>query len=318
MTHGDGEDRGRRILIIDDAEDTHVLLRKKLGDGGYEVLSAYDGREGLSVARSTDVALILLDLDMPTMDGFEVLRELKDDESLMHTPVIVLSGSNNAQDMITGLELGAVDFVPKPFDFAELRARVRSALRIYKLMGMLAQRAQIDGLTGLWNRAHFDQQLSAEISDSRRSGRPLTLAFCDLDRFKSINDSYGHPAGDAVLEGFARILLSELRQHDLACRYGGEEFALILRNTSEAEAAVVLERIRARLESHSWPLHPERAVTASFGIASWIGEEEGPVGLVARADAALYEAKSRGRNRVARHCAPGHGSAGGVVKRVSA
>jgi len=318
MTHGDGEDRGRRILIIDDAEDTHVLLRKKLGDGGYEVLSAYDGREGLSVARSTDVALILLDLDMPTMDGFEVLRELKDDESLMHTPVIVLSGSNNAQDMITGLELGAVDFVPKPFDFAELRARVRSALRIYKLMGMLAQRAQIDGLTGLWNRAHFDQQLSAEISDSRRSGRPLTLAFCDLDRFKSINDSYGHPAGDAVLEGFARILLSELRQHDLACRYGGEEFALILRNTSEAEAAVVLERIRARLESHSWPLHPERAVTASFGIASWIGEEEGPAGLVARADAALYEAKSRGRNRVARHRATGHGSAGGVVKRVSA
>jgi len=298
MHHLDGDDKACRILIIDDAEDAHVLLRKKLGDEGYATISAYDGREGLAEARASEPALIILDLDMPTMDGFEVLRELKDDETLMHTPVIVLSGSSNSQDMITGLELGAVDFVSKPFDFAELRARVRSAIRIHKLMGMLAQRAQIDGLTGLWNRAYFDRQLATEISDCRRSGRPLTLAFCDLDRFKSINDSYGHPAGDAVLEGFGRILQSELRQHDLACRYGGEEFAIILRGTTAEEAESVLERVRVRLERQAWPLHPERAVTASFGLASWLGEGESAEGLVTRADAALYQAKSRGRNRV--------------------
>lgn len=298
MHHLDGDDNACRILIIDDAEDAHVLLRKKLGDEGYETISAYNGREGLAEARSSAPALIILDLDMPTMDGFEVLRELKDDEALMHTPVIVLSGSSNSQDMITGLELGAVDFVSKPFDFAELRARVRSAIRIHKLMGMLAQRAQIDGLTGLWNRAFFDRQLETEISDCRRSGRPLMLAFCDLDRFKGINDSYGHPAGDAVLEGFGRILQSELRQHDLACRYGGEEFAIILLGTTIEEAESVLERVRTRLERHAWPLHPERAVTASFGLVSWLGEEESAEGLVTRADAALYQAKSRGRNRV--------------------
>ncbi len=292
-----------RILVIDDAEDIHRLLEKKLSSEGYEVLSAFEGSEGLSLARRCAPSLILLDLTMPEIDGFEVLREFKDDETTMHAPIILLSGSDDTQDLIMGLELGAVDFVTKPFDFAELRARVRSALRIHKLLGMLAQRAQIDGLTGLWNRSYFDTRLDNELSEASRTGAPLALALCDLDRFKEVNDRYGHPAGDAVLEGFARLLTTELRQHDVACRYGGEEFAVIFSNTSEADAAGVLERIRERLSKIVWPSHPERRVTASFGLASPDPTAPSAEALVAAADEALYRAKETGRNRLVRRLA---------------
>jgi len=292
-----------RILVIDDADDIHRLLKKKLEDEGYEVCSAYGGQEGIDSARRSLPSLILLDLTMPDVDGFEVLRDLKGDEATMHAPIILLSGSNETQDIIMGLELGAADFVKKPFDFAELRARVRSAIRIHKLLGLLAQRAQIDGLTGLWNRAYFDSRLESELSEASRTGAPLSLAMCDIDHFKAINDLYGHPAGDAVLEGFARLLIEELRKHDVACRYGGEEFAVIFANTSESDAARVLERIRERLEKQVWPNHPERSVTASFGLASADPTALDANALVGQADGALYRAKANGRNRLVRRAA---------------
>lgn len=292
-----------RILVIDDAEDIHHLLRRKLGDEGYEVLSAYGGAEGIDFAKRLAPNLILLDLTMPDVEGFEVLRELKDDEDTMHTPIILLSGTSDTQDVIMGLELGAVDFIRKPFDFAELRARVKSAIRLYKLLSLLAQRAQIDGLTGLWNRSYFDARLESALSEASRTGAIISLAMCDIDRFKEINDQYGHPAGDAVLEGFARLLTAELRRHDVACRYGGEEFAIIFANTTEEEAAGVLERIRTRLEKQVWPNHPERTVTASFGLSSSGSENSDAQELVAQADGALYRAKANGRNRLVRRAA---------------
>lgn len=292
-----------RILVIDDAEDIHRLLHKKLGDEGYEVLSAYGGAEGIDFAKRLAPNLVLLDLTMPDVEGFEVLRELKDEETTMHTPVILLSGTGDTQDIIMGLELGAVDFIRKPFDFAELRARVKSAMRLHKLLGLLAQRAQIDGLTGLWNRAYFDARLDSALSEASRTGAIISLAMCDIDRFKEINDHYGHPAGDAVLEGFARILVAELRRHDVACRYGGEEFAIIFANTSEDDAANVLERVRGRLEKQVWPNHPERTVTASFGLSSTEPDNLDARELVAQADGALYRAKANGRNRLVRRAA---------------
>lgn len=287
-----------RILVIDDSVDIHKLLERKLTDEGYEVVCAPSGPEGLEQARATRPSLILLDLRMPVMDGYEVLREIKEDSEIMHTPVIVLSGSEDSRDKVMGLELGAVDYICKPFDFAELRARVKSSIRLHRLMRLLSQRAQIDGLTGLWNRAYFDDRLMVEVNAARRSEQPLSLTMCDFDRFKEINDTYGHPAGDAVLEGFAKILNAELRSHDVACRYGGEEFALILRDTRPEEAMVVLERLRRRLELVVWPLHPERQVTASFGLAALEVDHDNAEALVAAADAALYQAKKEGRNRV--------------------
>ncbi len=289
-----------RILVIDDSEDIHRLLVKKLGDEGHRVYSAYNGTDGIASARDCDPSLILLDLSMPGIDGFEVLRELKEDESVMHAPIILISGSEDTQDLVMGLDLGAVDFIHKPFDFSELRARVRAAIRVNKLMRMLAQRAQIDGLTELWNRSYFDTRLASEVSECARSNTTLCLALCDIDHFKSVNDRYGHPAGDAALEGFAKLLLNELRQHDVACRYGGEEFAVILRNTSVEDATNVIERIRQRVELQIWPRHPEHQLTVSFGLASMNAASKSTTAddLVTQADAALYAAKETGRNRL--------------------
>jgi diguanylate cyclase (GGDEF)-like protein len=286
------------VLVIDDCTDIQRLLAAKLASAGYEVRTASSGSEGLESARADPPSLILLDLLMPGIDGFETLRELKEHPTLMHTPVIVLSGCNDTADKVAGLELGAVDYISKPFDAAELRARVRSALRLHRLMRLLAQRAQIDGLTGLWNRTYFDERLISELGAHRRSGEPLTLAIGDLDLFKKINDDFGHPAGDAVLEGFARIITSELRAGDEACRYGGEEFALLFRSAGETEAMAALERIRERLQETVWPNHPDRRVTASFGLAGAGPRRETADKLVAAADAALYAAKQAGRNRV--------------------
>jgi len=288
-----------KLLLIDDSRDIHMLLRQRLRSESIEVVGAENGVDGLRLAAAIRPSVILLDLSMPVMDGFETLRRLKDDPATSQIPVIVLSGRDDAEDKVQGFDLGAIDYICKPFDMTELRARVRSAMRMSELMWMLAQRAQIDGLTGLWNRAYFDERLSSEIDTARRSGAKLALAICDLDHFKSLNDTHGHPAGDAVLEGFSGLLVDSLRKGDVACRYGGEEFAVILRNTDAVTAAGVLDRIRRKLSRTVWPKHPERAVTASFGVcdnASVSSEET--AAWIDSADKALYQAKSLGRNRV--------------------
>ena len=233
------------------------------------------------------------------MDGFEVIRRLKDDPATLETPIIVLSGLQSPQDKVTAFDLGAVDYITKPFDLMELRVRVRSALRIHSLLEMLAQRANIDGLTGLFNRAHFDNRWAEEVGEASRYGRALSLVMIDIDHFKSLNDNYGHPAGDVVLEGFARILQTGHRQSDIPCRYGGEEFAIIMPGTGPSDAMALCERVRESLAGISWPRHPERACTASFGIAG----AAGPVDVAATqwleaADRALYQSKQNGRNRV--------------------
>ncbi|HZW09758.1 MAG TPA: diguanylate cyclase [Phycisphaerales bacterium] len=286
-------------LLIDDSPDVHKLLGMRLRSEGIDVLSAGSGAEGLRLAREALPSVVLLDIDMPGMDGFEVLRTLKDTDSTLHVPVIMLSGLHSPHDKVTAFDLGAVDFITKPFDVTELRVRVRSALRVSHLLRMLSQRAQIDGLTGLYNRAHFDRRWEEEVAATGRHQRPLSLALFDLDHFKSVNDTYGHPAGDAAIQGLAKLLLRECRTTDVACRYGGEEFALIMPETAPQDAVGVCERVREALSAITWPRHPERAVTCSVGIAGCAG---GP-GLAADrwlevVDRTLYRAKKEGRNRV--------------------
>jgi len=233
------------------------------------------------------------------MDGFQVLRALKDDDELNGIQVIVISASEEIEDKVTGLELGAVDYVCKPFNMPELKARMSSALRIHQLMRLLEQRAQVDGLTGLWNRAHFDSRLQEEVSHRDRAGAPLTLVLCDADHFKSVNDTYGHAAGDAVLQGIAKIFQRMLRARDIPCRYGGEEFANLLRDTDVEKAAPVVERVRLEIERTRWPAHPERVVTASFGLTDMPdGDVKSPAAWLKSADEALYQAKQQGRNRL--------------------
>jgi diguanylate cyclase (GGDEF)-like protein len=164
---------------------------------------------------------------------------------------------------------------------------------------MLAMHAQVDGLTGLWNRRYFDSRWAEELSTANRHDRALSVALIDLDKFKSINDTFGHPAGDAVLEGFSKLVRGQHRGSDIPCRYGGEEIAIIMPETSSADAAQLCERIRVALADMTWPKHPERTVTASFGVAG----ASGTVGVdgaawLEIADKNLYQAKTQGRNRV--------------------
>lgn len=293
------------LLLIDDSPSIHRLLGFKLKKEGLEFITAFSGVEGLEIARRQPPSLILLDLNMPEMDGFQVLRELKNDPRTIQIPVIVLSGSTEATEKVRAFDLGAMDYVCKPFDVHELRARISSALRIHRLMEMLSRRAQIDGLTGLWNRSYFNDRLAAELSNRDRTGSQLALALCDLDHFKKLNDAFGHPAGDAVLEGFAEILVHTLRSYDIACRYGGEEFVIILPDTSLAQAQSVCERVRIAVEENRWPNYPEIRTSVSFGLtATGLDGRSDPAAWVEAADQAMYESKSRGRNCITIHQGP--------------
>ncbi len=286
-------------LIIDDCAEVHRLLKVRLQSEGLEFISAVDGEEGFALALARQPAIIILDLNMPGISGLDVLRRLKSEPRTQHIPVIVLSGESNAEGKAMAFELGASDYIAKPFELTELRLRVRSTLRVHRLMQLLAQRAQLDGLTGLWNRAHFDERWREEFERASRHGLPLSLALMDIDHFKQINDTRGHPVGDSVLQGLARVLQGELRQSDLACRYGGEEFAIIMPSTTPVDAVAVCERLRRAVELCSWPQNPDLAVTVSIGVA---GSDKvtvpNPAAWIEAADQSLYRAKRDGRNRV--------------------
>jgi diguanylate cyclase (GGDEF)-like protein len=288
------------VLVIDDSVDVHRLLKARLRSEHLELQCESTGSSGLQAAVECKPAIILLDLDMPGMDGFEVLRTLKDGPETMRIPVIVLSGLQSPHDKVTAFDLGAVDYITKPFDLTELRVRVRSALRLHLLLEMLNQKAQVDGLTGLWNRAYFDERWTDEVGRLDRRGEgELSLAMIDLDHFKSINDTFGHPAGDAVLEATAKILQRECRKSDSPCRYGGEEFALIMPDTGPEQAVALCNRIREAIQEVVWPRHPERRVTGSVGVAgSGAGALKSPSEWIEVADKTLYAAKTGGRNRV--------------------
>jgi diguanylate cyclase (GGDEF)-like protein len=288
-----------KVLAIDDSELIHRLLRVRLQHEQIELHGTTDAVEGLAMARRLMPDVILLDIEMRSMDGFAVLQALKDDIDLQDIPVIFISATASMEDRVRALDMGAVDFVAKPFEVVELKARVRSALRVQHLVKMLAQKAQVDGLTGLWNRTYFDRRLSQEVAQAVRHRRGLSLVMCDVDGFKKLNDECGHTFGDLVLERLSKILLSG-RTSDVPCRYGGEEFGIILPNTHGSEALEVADRYRRAIELEQWPGPTGRIITASFGVAD-IHALDGIQSieeLVGAADAALYRAKLNGRNRV--------------------
>lgn len=288
-----------KVLAIDDSELIHRLLQVRLQYENLELHGALTAGDGMRMARDLRPDVILLDIEMDGMDGFAVLTELKSDPMLQDIPVIFISATASMEDRVRALDLGAVDFVGKPFEVVELKARVRSALRVQHLLKMLAQKAQVDGLTGLWNRTYFDRRLAQEVSEAVRHRRPLTLVMCDIDGFKRLNDQHGHPFGDHVLETFAKLLQTG-RASDVSCRYGGEEFGIILPNTSAAEGMEVAERYRRALEATPWAGVEGLRVTVSLGVSDlWsLPNGQTPEELLAEADAALYRAKAAGRNRV--------------------
>jgi two-component system, cell cycle response regulator len=287
----------QRVLIIDDSEDIHDLVRLGLYGEAVDLHSAFDGPAGIALARAIAPDLILLDVDMPEPDGFEVCRRLKADPILSATPIVFLTGASSTTEKVRGLDLGATDYVTKPFDAAELRARVGAALRTKYLVDLLAQRAMIDSLTGLFNRAHFQQRLEAEMSLARRAGTNVSCLMIDVDHFKNVNDTNGHVAGDQVLRSLAQVLVSSCRLEDVVCRLGGEEFVVLLPNTAAAAATTLAERLRKAIAEMRVVFRGSTIqITCSIGIAdlSTCGED----GIVHAADQALYQAKHNGRNQV--------------------
>ena len=287
-----------RVLFVDDHEFMHRLVRVRLGRESLEVVSAWTCSEAIERARQDRPDLILLDIDLPDGSGLSVIRTLKDSEETRDIPIICISASEALPDRDGWHHLGEMDFLRKPFDTGELLARVRGGLRLGRALRLLQTKARLDGLTGLWNREYFDSRLAGEWNEAMRHGLPLSLVLCDLDGFKQINDRFGHPFGDQVLERFARILSSG-RGSDVACRYGGEEFAVILPSTAADEAFEAAERWRQAIARERWPLRPDFRASASFGVADLDpATAKEPAELVQAADAALYLAKRAGRDRV--------------------
>lgn len=287
------------LLLVDDSPAIHRLMAVKLKNEGIDFLAAYSGSEALEMAAEFNPALVILDVNMPEMDGFEVLRAMKENPQTHDIPVIMLSGSDDSKDKVRCFELGAMDYVTKPFQVAELRARIAAAIRISKLVEMLEKQASIDALTGLGNRAYFDRRLDEEVAKVARKEHELALIMCDLDHFKKLNDTYGHPAGDAVLETFAQVLKDHTRVYDVPCRYGGEEFTILLPGTSLTDAVAIANRFRAAIEAEAWPQYPGMRATGSFGVSvGAIDNSHSPAAWLEAADKALYSAKTSGRNRV--------------------
>jgi diguanylate cyclase (GGDEF)-like protein len=287
----------QKVLVIDDSTTIQFLVRSFLKDEGVEIMCASTGEEGLRLATSRSPDIILLDVEMPTPDGFEVCRRLKADPATARIPIIFLTSASSTEQKVRGLDLGAVDYVTKPFESAELSARVRASLRNKYMLDLLAHKAMIDGLTGLWNRAYLDQRLVSEISLARRHHHPFSLIMLDVDRFKSINDQHGHPFGDQVLRQVSRLVISGGRSEDIACRYGGEEFAILAPMSAMEGAQTLAEHLRVAIQSEVLQ-HRGNAVriSCSFGIAEL--DLDGDDSLLEAADAALYRAKQSGRNCV--------------------
>ncbi|MCP4007800.1 MAG: diguanylate cyclase [bacterium] len=290
-----------RVLVIDDSESIHRLIRARLVPENLEVTGELDPEAGIERAIEDTPDLILLDVGLPIVDGFEVCRRLKEHPSTRNIPIVFLTGATETESKVKGLDLGAVDYVTKPFDQFELRARVRAALRTKRLQDILEQQSFLDGLTGLWNRSYLDRRLDAELNVARRYGRPLSLVLGDIDNFKNLNDTYGHLFGDVVLQGISEGLRAYARRSDIVARYGGEEFAVLLTDTNMEAAIYVAERLRASAESRNFEARAGSVtVTASFGMACTddMTGDLTPEALINAADVALYASKDSGRNCV--------------------
>jgi diguanylate cyclase (GGDEF)-like protein len=289
----------QHILLVDDNDSIHDLVNSCFANDPVEVHTAFDGTMALHLAEQIMPDLIMLDVDMPQTDGFEVCKRLKNNEKTREIPVLFLTAASSKKQTVKGLNLGAIDYITKPFESSELNARVMAALRTKAQQDQLATRARVDALTQLSNRRHLDERFPAELSVARRECRPLSCIMLDIDRFKSVNDTHGHACGDQVLRHVASILTKFVPPECTIGRYGGEEFAVICVGMKLDHAAQLAEQIRQAIE-----ITPARfesiklSITCSFGVSETTADTIAASDLLHRADLALYQAKHEGRNRV--------------------
>ena len=295
------------VLVADDSATVRAVVSVELEAAGYQVVEAVDGLQAVELCRTKDVDVVLLDVEMPGLDGWGTVERLKQDALTADVPVVFLTGRSAAEDVVHALELGAHDFVVKPPRPAELRARVASALRVKELQDALRERAaelerigRTDDLTGLHNRRYGDEQLRAALSWARRHDEPMAVLLVDVDRFKQVNDRLGHQGGDAVLSAVAERLRANARAEDVVARWGGEEFLVVSRLADLTHATLLAERIRSAVADRPVTVHgAQLTVTASVGgTAGVVDAGTTAEALLAAADRNLYRAKDEGRDRV--------------------
>ena len=314
-------ERSHQILVVDDDPSTAQMVRSWFAGQPYEILDAEDGDSGIRIAQDTNPDLILLDLKMPRIDGISVAKQLKNDPQTRAIPLILLTACRNLEAKVDAFAAGADDYVTKPFEFAEIDARIRAMLRkrdrlvtleltvrdLSSTNEQLEQLLMVDDKTGLYNFREFQRRLREEWQRAERYAVPLSIVFFDLDKFKKLNDTLGHQAGDRVLQEFATLVTGGARANDIAARYGGEEFAVILPHTDAVMATRVADRIRCATQDFVFldDETPTR-VTVSAGVATYPSTEtiDSVDSLVRAADVALYRAKDMGRNRVVEHTEP--------------
>jgi diguanylate cyclase (GGDEF)-like protein len=283
----------QQILLIDDTKNIHALVNAMLAKEEVVVHSAFDGRAGLTQAESLNPDLILLDVDMPEMNGYETCKRLKSNPNLFNIPVVFLTSLSTTEEKVHGLELGAVDYITKPFSPSELLARVRATLRTSRAIKMLEEHALVDFLTGLGNRAMFKQRLAAEISLRVRTKKPLACVVVDVDNFQGINDKQGHPFADSVLKSIAQIIEQSLRVEDVPCRLGGDAFVIIAPNTETEDATLLAERIHRYL-SELKVTHNNCAVDVKCSVVVAPAIDTYDRSMVDRASAAIERNKLAG------------------------
>jgi two-component system, cell cycle response regulator len=294
-----------RILIADDDLLSRRLLEATLTRLGHEAVIVTNGTDAEeALLRSDGPRLAILDWEMPGADGLAVCRALRR-RADPYVYVVLLTARDRREDMLVALEADVDDFLTKPLDAGELQARLRSGERLLMLQEKLLQaqealryQATHDDLTGLWNRAMVRDHLTAEISRGKRAGKAVAVALADLDHFKKVNDTYGHPAGDAILREASSRMRCALRAYDSIGRYGGEEFLIVLPGCTTEAAVAVAERARACVASPVRVGEVDIPLSVSLGVASTRTAGEDPDGLIQAADSALYRAKAAGRNRV--------------------
>jgi diguanylate cyclase (GGDEF)-like protein len=316
----------RTILVADDDRGIIAQIRAGLEDAGYRFVECHDGTQVLSAIRANHADLLLMDVEMPGLGGVEVCRIVKANQGASgfgFIPVILMTARRTGK--VEGLELGADDYLVKPFDMLELSARVKSMLRLKALQDALVEKnrqldrankeleekrlellqlSRTDGLTGLINRRHFEERLTAEFTRSERYRSPISCFLLDIDHFKKVNDTWGHPFGDLVLREVAGVARRALRDVDVLARYGGEELVALLPETSPEEAWRAAERVRLGVEAMRLTAQSEQGpqqvrCTASIGVATFPSDSAWSAeSLLEAADEYLYVAKENGRNQV--------------------
>jgi two-component system, cell cycle response regulator len=298
--------RNGHILMVDDRPELSDRIQSMLS-GEHSVDMERDPTEALFHAAEGNYDLVIVSLDLENFDGLRLCSQLRSLERTRNVPVLAIAEADNNARLVRALEIGVNDYLVRPFDKNEILARARTQIRKKRYTERLRDNVQLsiemaitDALTGLYNRRYMETHVGTLVDQAVARGKPLSVLILDIDYFKSINDTYGHDAGDDVLQDFAIRIRKSIRGIDLACRYGGEEFVVVMPETDMAVATMVAERLRRRIASEPFPIQKGTRmieVTISIGIAA-LGSGDDAAAVIKRADQALYRAKRDGRNRV--------------------